>query len=128
MVSSAGPKGMSARRVRRAGIRGWARRGGGALVRHSRRKVQRICRRARRGGGALLDDCLSDDKQRKFTVSSSGPWQGRAGRVGHAGICGRALAGHRATVHRSRRAARRIRRRARRCGGALVRHSEAAQQ
>ena len=48
MVSSSGPKAMWAGRVRRAGIRRWARCVGGALVRHSRRKDQRICRRARR--------------------------------------------------------------------------------
>ena len=38
----------------RAGIRRWARRDGGALVRHSRRAARRIRRRARRGGGALV--------------------------------------------------------------------------
>ena len=79
MVSSSGPKATWAGRVRRAGIRRWARRDGGALVRHSRRKVQRICRRARRGGGAHV--------RQSWTISSgnsrfqvSGPWQ-RAGRT-----------------------------------------------
>ena len=82
MVSSSGPKATWAGRVRRAGIRRWARRDGGALVRHSRRKVQRKCRRARRGGGALV--------RQPWTISSgnsrfqvSGPWQ-RAGRTSQA--------------------------------------------
>ena len=55
-------------RVRRPGIRRWARRGGGALVHHS---------------------WTISSRNSLFQVSSSGPWQGRAGRVRRAGMCGR---------------------------------------